>query len=731
MVPVVSIRRVGPRLASFCLVVLATLGGLPGSAAAETSLAVEAGYGGYSQAGRPFPLLIAVTADVLFVGELLISSPDSGLAIVRQVEIPGGTTREFTVVWEGSARGDNAAVQLVAGGEVVASASARSIEQQNVDLVGVFPALADRGLPERAPLVVDAGEAMLFPVDPARLVFGWAVLEPLDIVVATAADLRGLDRAGLDALLAWVNRGGRLMVDEPVGTEIPGVPAVWQPDGARPQMAGQGEIVVTNGVAASGNWDAMFEPAPTRSAREDEGWGEFNMFWGFERLSWALGRDADVRLPSAGWLAAIVGAYVAVAGPGVWLATRGLRRPGLGWIMVPLAALCFAAVFWAFGSSFRNNAKTAHGTIVEVAPRGTVATTYSLMHSSGGGRDSISLPPGWSTVPSRTEGQRSVLDIVDGPAGSIASIKLDAGGFSVLGASGALPELDGVLEVKAWSSENGRVTGIVTNNLPVDLHEVAVFADLAGINVGTVPAGSAVEFDYSGQLADPFRGEPIEFRIWNDAIPPNFFGEDHHYDPGPVNLGLWGELNARWSLNSRPVGQVVVAAWTDELASPLDAEVHAGRTLLVARAAIEPDGGVLSDVAVPREIVRGPGALGSDFRMLDRWGGGAMVRFVLPDDARGEELVLTIPRAQRRIELWTGAEWRHVDLEDNRSAVLRLPPESIDNGRVYVKALFDFERGFPSLRELAVRSRRFDDDLSTLSFAAADAASGDQVGVAG
>lgn len=727
----VSIRRVGSRLATFCFVVLAAIGGLAGSVAAETNVAVAAGYGGYGQAGRPFPLLIAVTSDVLFVGELQIGSPDSGLAIARQVEIPGGTTREFTVVWEGSPWGGGATVGLVAGGDVVASAVARPIERQDVDLVGVFPALADRGFPDRAPLVVDAGEAMLFPVDPARLAIGWAVLEPLDIVVATAVDLRGLDRAGLDALLGWVNRGGRLMVDEPVGTEIPGVPAVWQPDGARPRMAGQGEIIVTNGTAASGNWDAMFEPAPTRSAQEEEGWGEVGMFWGFERLSWALGRDADVRLPSAGWLAAIVGAYVAVAGPGVWLATRGLRRPGLAWIMVPVAALCFGAVIWAFGSSFRNSAKTAHGTIVEVAPRGTVATTYSLLHSSSGGRDSISLPPGWSTVPSRTEGQRNVLDIVDGPAGSIASIKLDAGGFSVLGASGALPELDDALEVTAWSAGRGRVTGIVANNSPVDLHEVAVFADQAGTNLGTVPAGSAVEFDHSGQVAGPFLDEPVEFRIWRDAVSPDFFGDDRPYDPGPVSLGLWGELNARWSFNSRTVGQVVVAAWTDELASPLDAEVSAGHTLLVARAAIEPAGGVLSDVAVPREIVRGPGALGPDFRILDGWGGGAMVRFVVPEDAGRSDLVLAVPRAQRRVELWTGTEWGRVDLAENRSAVFGLPPEIIDDGRVYMRALFDFARGAPSLRELAVRSRRSDEELSVLSFVAADAAEDGRVGVAG
>ena len=717
-----SLRRWSLRLAAFCLVVATVVGGLAGSAAAQTDLVVEVGYGGMGRGGRPFPLLIEVTTDVLFVGELRISSRDTGLAIARPVEVPGGTTREFTVVWEGSPWGfGSATVQLVTDDEVVASTTVRPVEQRNVDLVGVFPVLTDRGIPEKAPLLVDAGEAMLFPVDPAGLVAGWAALEPLDIVVVTAADLRSLDDTGLDALLGWVSRGGRLLVDEPAGVEIPGIPAVWQPDGTQPRMAGQGEIMVTSGRAASGDWDAIFEPAPTRSRYEDEAFGEFMGFWGGEPLSWSLGSDAGLSLPSTGWLAAMIGAYIAVAGPGVWLASRVLRRPGLGWILVPLAAVAFAAGIWAFGSSLRNNAKAAHGTIVEVAPRGTVATTYSLLHSSGGGRGSVSLPPGWSTVANRTEGHRTALEVVDNGAGTTASIRLDAGGFAVLGGSGAYPELDDAVQVAARSADDGQVAGIVVNNLPVDLHEVAVFADQAGVNIGTVPAGSAVEFDYSGHVANPFEGEPIEFRVWRDAFSPRFIGDfGRDYDPGPVNLGLWSELNARWSLNARRVGQVVVAAWTDELASPLDAEVTLGRTLVVARGAIEPEGGSLSDLAVPREIVRGPADLGSDFRSAG-WGGGAMFRFVLPKDADPGDLVLAVPRSQQRVELWTGVDWRQVDLDGNARATLRLPPESIDSGRVYVKVLVDFERGFPSMRDLAVRSLQGDDELSTLSYVADDA----------
>ena len=517
-----------------------------------------------------------------------------------------------------------------------------------------------------------------------------------------------------------MNRGGRLLVDEPAGSEIPGVPAVWQPDGTQPRMAGQGEIMLTNGSAASGNWDEMFEPAPTRSRQDDESLGEMGgLFWDVERLSSSLGRDAGLSLPGTGWLTAIVGSYIAVAGPGVWLVLRVLRRPGLGWVLVPLAAVAFAAGIWMLGSSLRNSAKTAHGTVVEVAPRGTVATTYSLLHSSGGGRDSILLPPGWSTVPVWSEGLHNALDIVDDASGSVASVKLDAGGFTVLGGRGVYPVFDDALQVTARSADDGQVAGIVVNNLPVDLHEVAVFADQAGMNIGTVPAGATVEFGYRGQVAKPFEGEPGEFRVWRGAMPPGFFGESgREYNPGPVNLGLWRELNAQWSLNARQVGQVLVAGWTDEIASPLDAEVTAGRTLLVTRGAIEPEGGSLSDLAVPREIVRGAQDLNTDFRIFEGWGGSAMFRFVLPKDASSGDLVLAVPRSQQRVELWTGADWRQVDLDENTRAVLLLPPESVGSGRVYVKILFDFERGFPALRELAVRSPQDDDELSTLSYVA-------------
>ena len=734
---------------ALCGVALAVVWGLPGSAAAETVLAAEAGYGGYIEAGRPFPLLIEVSSDSLFVGELLISSRDTDLAVVKPVEVPGGTARRIAVLWESSPWGvGGATVRLVAADRVVAAATVTTTEKPDVDLVGVFPALAGRALPGRAPLLVDAGEAMLFPVDPAALSAGWAALEPLDIIVVTAADLRALDDSGLDALLAWVNQGGRLMVDEPPGVELPGVPAPWQPPDSGLHTAGIGEIVATGGAAASGDWDALFEPAPTRSRQQEGHLAQIDLFWRFGSLSSELARDAGISFPGTGWIMVVVGAYVAVAGPAVWLLARGLRRPGLAWVLIPVAAVGFAAGIWVFGSNLRNNARTAHATVVEVAPRGTVATTYSLLHSSGGGRDSVSLPPGWSPVAMNSAANSSPLvELVDGPAGSTASIRIDAGGFSVLGAGGTLPEFDGALEVTARSASDGRIAGTVANNLAVDLHQVAILADADAVNIGTVPAGATVEFDHEGRVNNQPDGELYVSRLW-PAPYDRTFGPDVPRrltaapgaggGPGPalghehaaaVNLGLWSELSFRQSLNSRPVGQVVVAGWTDELASPLDPGVAAGRTLLLARAPIEPDGGGLSNLDVPRAIVRGPNALGAGFGAFDGEAADAfMLRFVLPEEAAPADLVLAVPPGLRRLDLWSGAEWRTVDparLDEASAAVFALSEESAGGGRVYLRVQLDLGLRFPALRALAVRSLRADDRPSPLSYVPYDAAAED------
>ncbi len=700
-----SERRLGVvRLLSVLLVAASTLG-VASTAEAATGLVVSAGYDGYAQPGRAYPVTVEVSTDELFEGQLRITSGGGAYGTTRAVEFAGGTVNEITVVVEQSPfdSGDITVALVATDGEVVERTTVRMRNPSNLDLVGVFPGATGADMPEKVSTAADSGDAQLFAIDPGALNLGVGALGPIDIVVVDASDLRGLSDEGSAVLLAWVNLGGRLLVDEPIGSDISGVPVEWQPEGSMPQQAGLGEIILTDGAAAAGDWASILEPAPTRSRQEDESFGELAGFFGGEPLSWSLGRDAGFSLPAVSTMGAMLVVYVVLVGPGLWLVLRMFRRPGLAWVVVPVVALVVTGVIWLAGSSYRDGVETVHGSIIEIGTRGTLGSTYELLNSRGGGTKSIDLPEGWSSVASSQEGPAGFVDVLELADGERVSTEVDAGGFVVLGATGVLPEYDGAIEVVATSGVSGEVVGIFTNRLDVDLHDVAVFADAAGVNIGDVAAGKTAEYSVRGAPANPFNGEPAEFRIWGNALPPEWTGNfGRPFTPGPINLSLWSEVSARSGINARQVGTVVVAGWTDELASPIHPDVPGGRTLVMTRAGIQAEGSDLSDVVVPRSVVRGPSELGSDFRSNGGWGGGVMVRFLVPV-ASTDDLVLEVPTSQQRVEVFVDEMWQRIDNVEDDERVFSIPKGAIDDGRVYVRALLDFERGIV-WRDLSVRS---------------------------
>ena len=693
---------------------------------AADKLVIDAGYGGFAQPGRPFPATIQVTVDALFTGELRLTSQNGSiLNTTQRLEVAGGTTRELTVIIE-SAPWDLPSVRadLVADdtNEVVATATARLRVPGDGELVGVFPSLSAGGLPETSSLTIDAGEANLFAIEPDRFELGYGVLAPLDIIAVTAADLRDLDDATYETLMVWINLGGRLLVDEAPGSTVRGLPADWQPDGATPHPAGLGEIIMTGGAAARGEWDEILEPAPTRSLQEDQAFAENGGFYGAEPLSWSLGRDAGFNLPGAMSMLVMLGAYVVIVGPITWFVLRAIRRPGLAWVVIPAVSVLFTGLLWMLGSSVREGVDAAHGTILEVAPRGSVASTYELVSSRSGGGVSLRLPAGWSPRSSFNEPTGGSLTLGTFDDGDVeVAARLDAGAFAVLGGTGSLPEVDGAIEVFSASSEPGEVTGTVINHLEVALSDVVVFADQAGTKIGDVAAGATVEFVVNTSPVDPTRGEPIEMQVWRNALPPGWTGDfGRPFDPGAINLSLWGEWNGRGSLNSRAVGLVVVAGWTDQLASPIDPDVKVGRTLVVARAPIEATDDTVTDVAASRRIVRGPDTVGNEFRNFEIWGGGAMVAFTVPDSAERDDLVLSLPRAQQRADLLVDGEWRQISVPIQNSGVFALPDGAIDaRGRVYVKVLISMEQGI-KWRDLSVRTITARDKTTPLEFVVAE-----------
>ncbi len=705
-------------------------GALPaGSVFAADSIAVDAGYGGFAQAGRPFPITVHVSVDRLFEGELRISSQDGSIPPTTwPLELAGGTTRELTVVMQSNPWQPPAILaELVSGdgGDVVAKTTVRLKAPKKTELVGVFPGLVGRGLPETSSLTVDIGEAQLFEIDPAVLAFGAGAIAPLDIIAVASSDLRNLDDDSERMLLGWVSSGGRLLIDESAGTRVGALPESWQPDGSFPRAAGLGEVMLTDGAAGRGEWAEILEPAPTRSRLDDQAFGEFGGFWGGEPLSWSLGRDSGFNLPGSASMFVMLGVYVAVAGPVTWYVLRMLRRPGLAWVVIPALSIVFTGALWMVGSSVRSGVEIAHGTIIEVAPVGSTASTFALVSSRSGGDVVLSLPEGWVTRSSFNEGPAGVTDVAPNSGGGHdVTTELDAGAFAVLGGTGPMQSVDGGLEIDAISTRPGRVSGTITNHMAVDLGQVAVFADQSVVKVGDVAAGAVVEFELTGPPVDPSRGEPAEFTVWRDALPPEWTGEfGRPFEPGAINLSLWNEWMNDGSANTRQVGSVVLAAWTDELVSPIDPTVTNGRTLIVSRAPIEVDDGLVTDIAAARQIVRGPDDVGTDFRNFNIWGGGAVFAFRLPEEAASrDDLVLSLPSGQQRVELLVDGAFRQIDLASNNRGVFALPDGAIDErGRVYVTALLSFEQGL-RWRDLSVRVAGDNDKVLPLEFVEQEAA---------
>ncbi|MBA2438678.1 MAG: hypothetical protein H0V52_10080, partial [Acidimicrobiia bacterium] len=309
----VHLRRVAV-IALAALVVTMALATQPSPAAAATVLEVDAGYAGSYRPGAPVPVRVRIVADRLLRGELEVqvsSNFGDAVTVAVPVEAPGGTVKEVVVVAPTEAGSNRTEVRAVLrqDGSEVARGSAVVQSTADQELVGLLAGvLAGREPPGAAPLAIDAGTARFSALGPAELGAAPASLAALDVVGAAPDDLLSLDDGAREGVLAWVGAGGFLLVDTPTGEEIAGLPAEWQPAGRGRARAGLGEVRVTDGAMAAGNWAGLVEPTPVVT-------GQDGHFFGGVTLDGALATDAGLRIPRLGWLVGFLGVYVLVAVP--------------------------------------------------------------------------------------------------------------------------------------------------------------------------------------------------------------------------------------------------------------------------------------------------------------------------------------------------------------------------------------------------------------------------------
>jgi hypothetical protein len=701
-------------LAAGLVVVVAMLAGIGGGTppvAAETRLEVTAGYaGGNYVPGRGVPVRVTITADRLVHGTLEVRLDQLGTSVPIRVpvEVPGGSEKEYLVVLPTLIGAGRVQVDARLLGDDAAAGEVDVSFTGDTELVGLLPGLVP-SVPGAQPLENDLGTARFHELRDDELATPGA-LEALGTIVVGPEGLSPLAETARSNLLTWIDQGGRLVVDAAAGGPVAGLPDPWQPGGDDRRFAGRGEVRLAGGAVADGRWAELIEPTSLAEPGEVGNGGFFGMNGG---VGATIAADGGLRVPAIGWLVAFLVAYVALAGPVVFLVLRKVGRAGWTWFAVPGVAVVFAIGAFVVGSDLRTGNETAHGTAVETGPAGSRAFSYVGLVSRSGADADVRFPEGWQATglvspmfddmgPARlTSGPSDVLVQGDGTVGEV---ELAPGGFGMLTGWGPIDPTPG-LEVTAVAAADGSVRGTVRNTTDLLLRDILIMVGVRAWGGGSLQPGESADWELgpgAGLSADTWSG--LAEGPWIDATgwngPPD--------RASAVNYDMWTDWRSRL-VDPYPQGLVTAAGWTEDWSPPLDSgrPVNGGRTVFTTQAevGVETDGTVPLE-AVRREYVRGDRTttVDADPNIANEWGdsSGAVVRFTLPPGAdQGRRLELDVPSVITGVELLVDGRWTEVRPADGTRGgeggplldpgdpisrtEIAVPAGAVDDGQLYAR----------------------------------------------
>ncbi|MEQ1872447.1 MAG: hypothetical protein ABL953_01870 [Ilumatobacteraceae bacterium] len=636
-------------------------GSTPARAAGVTTLTVTAGVGdGWHDPGDHVVVTATVETDDLLNGRIDVVSI-SGASVSREIQVAGGTTKAFMLVAPTGYDLSPMVVNLYRGNELISKKAVSLAAAETVELVGVLPALVTRAgeLPEQRNLATDSGKAIIQELSLEQMSLGAPALEAFDSIAATTADLRSLQPDQLTALLGWLNRGGRLLLDD--AGDMSALPEEWRPGNAGYALAGRGEVRLIDGKGSNNQWSAIIEPSGF-STSENVGWFGSSEQLGVTQQDLAL--RAGVKQPSLVPLLVPLLAYSVVVSLVLYLVLRATRRLTLAWIAIPvLASVTAVGVFW-YGQQWRSVGKPAAATFVESYPGGADAYTSVLTFSRDGGTSTIQLPAGWQSDSELTYffGGGAVVAprLIPSADGSEIRVGLEPGQVTTANAVGPTSESGLVVTATARGDE---VVGTVTNRSTVTLHQVAVFGPGGADDIGTLAPGASADFTIDAERL-PF-GFTLADRVWKGTSDPRATEDEI------AELGIW--TNAGFGRTMYPSALVRAAGWTTELRHGF--EVSGGftsTTVVTALAPIRATTAPLPAASVRATVVRTPNTM---------FGNGladTIYRFTLPPDAPiGQGIVLEMPFGLTTIELWNGSGWVN-QTPDQIGRVIVEPPMRTD-----------------------------------------------------
>jgi hypothetical protein len=662
------------------------------------------GVDGQFEVGDPIVLRVAVTADELIDGEIVVTMRGMSTSSRRDVQIAAGTTKEFYFALPSSWEDPTFEVSVRDGDDEVVAESVRARQRTGGEVVGVLPRLATRlgELPGEVALGEGLGQATVaaLPLDVIDL--GVSALRSYDSIAAGADDLAELDERQRDVLYAWVSLGGVLMLDDAAAAGD--LPDAWQPGPMGHAWADLGEIRLTDGQALSGAWDEIIQPTVIGTPAA---MGSTEMMVDPQQ---DLARRAGLDLPSITPLVLGIAVYAILLGPIVYFVLRRLRRLTLGWFVIPVVAVLTAGGVAVAGGGALRNGNPATATFLQDSAAGGYAMSNVLTFSDSGGRADVELPVGWALAAGNDMfwgGGRIVpIEITrNGDGTSRSSVSLEATQANVRMYAGTTRSA-GLATTAVWDGDR-TVTGTVTNGTDMTLRDVAVFAGEDEALVGDLAPGETADWSLSAVRNLRFNWDMRGPAVWGDPFggPMIFEREvraavdiDVDADAGSsenVEFGVWGAASGDVELF--PTGMARVVGWTDEMPSLLVAgDDTSSRTAITSLAPITSEGDAVNAATIRAIAVRNP-----FFGPVP--GNNQVFRYVLPTDADPEELfVVGLDQVDiEEIAFWTGSRW--VDGDATLDAV-PVPESAIRGGAVMIRTDVDMNRGpvgLPSLTDRA------------------------------
>lgn len=648
-----------------------------------------------------------VTASSLFEGRIVVSLGGgmTTTSVERDIDVAGGSTERFlvTVPMPSFVPGElEVRVEVRDGDKVVDSADVKMRHNIDMDVTGVMPQLRATlpDLPAVVTLEPDVHRSRVVTVPADLPDLGPAALSQLDTIAASSSDLGVLTGPGRASLVAWVEMGGRLLVDD--AGDLSALPTAWRPGDAGYALAGRGEVRLTDGKAAAGKWKEILIPAEIDF--NDSGFGINEMFVD-PRTS--LARRAGVTPPGLSKVLISLGVYAVVIGPLLYLLLRAIRRLSLAWLVIPGVALLTAGLVVVSGGSWRRGGQPVANVAREGFSGGSYTWTETLLFSRTGGRTELAMPTGWSPNEASaffgedaSQTARRVARVRDGKP--LLTTDLEPGQVAVMRASGLSEQQ--TLVVTAEAAGRRQVKGTVTNPGRAAVEGVAVFAGGDVVLVGNLQPGESKPYELddvvAGALSNP---QPLADRVWSD---PSFGIGGFNRDivilsdgsaAGPTetngrpraDFGVWGGFTGRVASGLYPTGMVRAAGWRFDQLSELDAGTEVRMTELVT--AVAPIGigsGKFEQVSARAIAVNSP------------WNEGAAIpRLVtllkLPPEATTRRLQAVV-QGVNSIEVWNGGKWEKI--KESGSNKFPVPTAAAATGNVLIRTDANFNGPFgPSL----------------------------------